>query len=54
MEHRIISRSTGAIAAEAESAMVTVDYSTGKAARVPEEVRHAIACLEQWPSTGQA
>lgn len=46
MEHRMVSRSMGKIAAEAESLMVTVDYSTGKPERVPEHVRQAIARLE--------
>ncbi len=47
MEHRIVSRAAGVIAAEAESAMVTVDYSTGRPVRVPEQVRAAIARLEE-------
>jgi acyl-CoA thioester hydrolase len=47
MEHRIVSRATGVVAAEAESAMVTVDYSTGKPVRVPEQIRTAIARLEE-------
>ena len=47
MEHRIVSRATGEVAAEAESAMVTVDYSTGKSVRVPDRVREAIARLQE-------
>ncbi|HZT31221.1 MAG TPA: thioesterase family protein [Bryobacteraceae bacterium] len=47
MEHRIVSRYLREIVAEANSAMVTVDYSTGKTQRVPEKVREAIARLEQ-------
>lgn len=54
MQHRIVSRSTGEVAAEAESAVVTVDYAIGKPARVPDDVRNAIARLEGWPSNGQA
>jgi acyl-CoA thioester hydrolase len=46
MEHRIVSGNTGEIAAEADSAMVAVDYSTGKPVRVPAEIRQAIAGLE--------
>ena len=46
MEHRIVSRATGQVAADAESTMVTVDYSTGKPVRVPHEVRKAIVNLE--------
>jgi acyl-CoA thioester hydrolase len=53
MEHRIVSRSTGEIAAEASSAMVTVDYATGKPERVPEQVRRSIARLEEW-SAGES
>jgi acyl-CoA thioester hydrolase len=52
MEQRIVSRSTGEIAAEAETAMVTVDYATGKPERVPEQVREAIARLEEWAGGG--
>jgi len=47
MEHRIVSRATGEIAAEVDSAMVTVDYATGKPERVPETVRAAIARFEE-------
>lgn len=49
MEQRVASRATGEIAAEAEAAMVTVDYSTGKPVRVPDDVRAAIAALEGRP-----
>jgi acyl-CoA thioester hydrolase len=48
MGHRIVSRTAGVIAAEAESTMVTVDYSTGKPVPVPEHIRTAIARLENW------
>ncbi|MFN7998244.1 MAG: thioesterase family protein [Bryobacteraceae bacterium] len=47
MEHRIVSRALAEIVAEADSAMVTVDYSTGKPQRVPDPVREAIAQLEK-------
>lgn len=46
MEHRIVSRALREVVAEADSAMVTVDYSTGKSQRVPDDVRQAIAQLE--------
>jgi acyl-CoA thioester hydrolase len=46
MEHRIVSRATGELAAEAESAMVAVDYSIGGPVRVPDEIRETIAKLE--------
>jgi acyl-CoA thioester hydrolase len=47
MEHRIVSRSVGEVASEVESTMVAVDYSTGKPERVPEQIREAIARLEE-------
>jgi acyl-CoA thioester hydrolase len=46
MEHWIVSRASGELAAEAECAMVTVDYSTGKPVPMPEDIRQAIAHLE--------
>ena len=46
MEHAIVSRATGELAAESDSVIVTVDYSTGKPVRVPDEIREAIARLE--------
>jgi acyl-CoA thioester hydrolase len=46
MEHSIVSRAKGEVAAEAESTIVTVDYSTGKSVRVPEDIRQAITSLE--------
>ena len=47
MEHRILSRGAGEIAAEVDSAMVAVDYTTGKPVRLPEQIREAIARLEE-------
>jgi acyl-CoA thioester hydrolase len=47
MEQRVVSRAKNEIAAEVESAMVTVDYSTGKPVRVPDAVREAIARIEK-------
>jgi acyl-CoA thioester hydrolase len=46
MEHAIVSHASGEVAAESDSVIVAVDYSTGKAVRVPEEVRQAIARVE--------
>lgn len=46
MGHAIVSRATGELAAESDSVIVTVDYSTGKPLRVPGEMRQAIAKLE--------
>ena len=46
MEQRIVSRTAGVVAAEAEAVMVTVDYSTGKSVPMPEPIRSAIARLE--------
>jgi len=49
MEQRISSHASGEIAAEVDTTMVTVDYSTGKPVRVPQQTREAIAQLEHWP-----
>jgi acyl-CoA thioester hydrolase len=46
MEQRIVSRNLQEVAADAESAMVTLDYAAGKPVRVPDEVRAAIARLD--------
>jgi acyl-CoA thioester hydrolase len=46
MEHCVVSRATGELAAEAVAVVVTVDYTTGKPVRVPEDIRQAIAQLE--------
>jgi acyl-CoA thioester hydrolase len=46
MEHSIVSRASGELVAEADSALVTVDYSTGRPVPVPEAVRQAIGRLE--------
>jgi acyl-CoA thioester hydrolase len=46
MAHAIVSRATGELAAESDSVIVTVDYSTGKPVRVPDDVRQAVANLE--------
>jgi acyl-CoA thioester hydrolase len=46
MEHCIVSCASGQVAAEADSAMVTVDYSTGKPVPLPTDVRQAIMLLE--------
>ena len=46
MSHAIVSRASGELAAESESVIVTVDYSTGKPVRVPDEIRRAVANIE--------
>ena len=46
MEHCIVSRTTGVIAAESTAVVVTIDYATGSPVRVPDSVRQAIARLE--------
>ena len=48
MEHRIARHTSGEVAAEADSTMVTFDYSAGKPVRVPQQIRDAIAKLERW------
>jgi acyl-CoA thioester hydrolase len=52
MEHRVVSLSTGEIAAEVDSTIVTLDYSTGRPERVPEQVREAIARIEKSSAEG--
>jgi acyl-CoA thioester hydrolase len=46
MDHVIVSHKTGVVAAEIESTLVILDYAIGKPARVPEEMRRAIAAIE--------
>jgi acyl-CoA thioester hydrolase len=46
MEHRIISRRLGVVAAEGEGVIVTFDYTRGAKAPVPDELRQRIAALE--------
>jgi acyl-CoA thioester hydrolase len=46
MEQRVFSRATEQVAADADSRMVAVNYSTGKPVSVPGRVRQAIALLE--------
>jgi acyl-CoA thioester hydrolase len=46
MQHWIVSRASGELAAEVECAMVTVDYSTGKSVPMPADIRQAIVHLE--------
>lgn len=52
MEHRIVSRASGAVAAEVESTLVVLDFASGKPQRVPGAVRDAIAQLENPPNAG--
>jgi acyl-CoA thioester hydrolase len=46
MEHRIYSRSEGALAAEGKSTLVVFDYQANKSHSVPARIRHAIEALE--------
>ncbi len=46
MEHRIVSQTLHAVAAEAHSTIVMVDYATKKPVAVPPAVREAIARFE--------
>ena len=46
MEHKLVSRAAGEIAAESDSVIVTVDYATGRPVRVPEVVRRHIGQVE--------
>ena len=46
MEHVIVSQAQQAVVAEAESTMVSFDYTAGKSQPVPDEARAAIARLE--------
>ena len=47
MEHRIVSRRLGAIAAEGSSTLVVFDYSANRPTPVPDEIRRAIELLEK-------
>jgi acyl-CoA thioester hydrolase len=46
MEHRVVSRELGAIAADAHSTIVVFDYKHNKSVPVAEPVRKAIEALE--------
>jgi acyl-CoA thioester hydrolase len=46
MQHVVVSRAAGVVAAEADSTIVLLDYSTGKSVRVPDAIRKAIEELE--------
>jgi acyl-CoA thioester hydrolase len=46
MDHRLISEAAGALAAEATSTLVLLDYTSQKPHPVPDPVRQAIAALE--------
>ena len=46
MDHRVVSRNLGKIAAEVESVLVMLDYSAGRTVAVAPEVRQAIAQIE--------
>ncbi len=46
MEHRIVSEALNAVAADAHSTVVVLDYKRNKPVRVPDAVRKAIEQLE--------
>jgi acyl-CoA thioester hydrolase len=46
MEHRIVSQALNAVAADAHSTVVVLDYKRNKSVRVPDAVRKAIEQLE--------
>jgi acyl-CoA thioester hydrolase len=46
MEHVVVSREAGQVAAEVDSTIVLLDYATGKPVRVPDPIRRAIEELE--------
>jgi acyl-CoA thioester hydrolase len=47
MEHRIVSRSLGVVAAEGQGTVVSFDYNKQTKAPLPEEIRRRIAELER-------
>jgi acyl-CoA thioester hydrolase len=46
LEHRIVSRAQGALAAEGTSTFVVFDYNLQRPTRVPDSLRRAIEALE--------
>jgi acyl-CoA thioester hydrolase len=46
-EQRLVSRATGAVVAEAEATIVTIDYAAGASVRVPDAVREAIGRVSE-------
>jgi len=46
MQHRIVSQALDAVAAEADSTIVVLDYARGQAVAVPDDCRKAIDELE--------
>jgi acyl-CoA thioester hydrolase len=46
LQHRVVSKSLGVIAAEIDSTIVVLDYSRNKAVPIPEHCRKAIEELE--------
>jgi acyl-CoA thioester hydrolase len=47
-EYRLVSRASGAVAAEGGGVLVAFDYSTGRKTGLPEPIRAAIEALEGW------
>ena len=46
LEHRVVSRKLGAVAAEGQGTVVSYHYGEGRKAPVPDEIRRRIAELE--------
>ncbi len=46
MEHALVSRSRGAIAAQSTSTLVLYDYAAGRPRAIPDDIRRAIEGLE--------
>lgn len=46
MEHALVSRSSGVVAAQSMSTLVLYDYAAGRSRAIPDEIRRAIEGLE--------
>jgi acyl-CoA thioester hydrolase len=49
MEHIVVSRALGAVAAQAASTLVVYDYNSDRSTRMPDEIRAAIQAIEGRP-----
>lgn len=49
MEHRLVSESAGALAADGDSTIVAFDYAANKSHPVPDAIREAISRFEDKP-----
>jgi acyl-CoA thioester hydrolase len=47
LEHRVLSKTLGVVAAEGTGTIVTFHYADGKKVAIPDELRRRIATLEQ-------